>query len=108
MRAQRNLIATPRPRFSFQGCQQVGSEEPAAVALMNPQALDSCRTTPRPATVARSQLAVLVTNGGEDLKPVMNVGGGEVEGGDLITELIHDCPIGLVEHRNRPERRHWA
>jgi hypothetical protein len=36
MRAQRNLIATPRPRFSFQGCQQVGSEEPAAVALMNP------------------------------------------------------------------------
>ena len=48
------------------------------MALMNPQALDPRRTTPRPAIDARSQLAVLVTNGGEDLKPVVNIGGGEV------------------------------
>jgi hypothetical protein len=48
---------------------QIGSEAPAAVALMNPQALDPRRTTPCPAMDARSQLAVLVTNGGEDFKP---------------------------------------
>jgi hypothetical protein len=34
--------------------------------------------------------------------PVMNIVGGEVEGGDLVTELNHNCPIGLVEHRIGP------
>jgi hypothetical protein len=30
----------------------------------------------------------------------MNIGGGEVEGGELFTELIHGYPIGLV-HRSK-------
>ena len=71
------------------------------MALVDPQALDPRRGAPCPAVDARDELAAGVVDGSEELAPVVDPGGGEVKGRDLLAQASDDRRVGPVDQHDR-------